>query len=78
MSSFTKIEKHVESLLGLPIEEIRLLGPGELRAHLEKKNNRKLVFTTEFPVIGRGNVLRDGIIGSEAINKDIEQILSRQ
>jgi hypothetical protein len=32
---------------------------------------------TEFSVIGCGNVLRDSIIASEKINKEIDKILAR-
>ena len=75
--AFTVVEKNIESLIGLPIGTIRMYSPCELRNHLEKKNKRKFSFTTEFPVIGRGNVLRDNIITSEEINKDIDKILMR-
>ena len=73
---FSAIEKNVEKLVGLSAEDIRNYSPDELRRFLEKKNKRKFSFTTEFPVIGRGNVLRDGIITSEEINKDIDKILA--
>ena len=72
---FTVVEKNVAALIGLPIEVIRMYSPNELRQFLEKKNKKRLSFTTEFPVIGRGNVLRDNIITSEEINKDIDKIL---
>jgi len=72
---FTIVEKNVAAFVGLPIEVIRMYSPGELRHYLENKNKRKFSFTTEFPVIGRGNVLRDNIITSEEINKDIDKIL---
>ena len=75
--SFTTVEKNAETLVGLPAEKIRMLAPDELRAYLEDKNKRKLSFTTEFPVIGRGNVLRDSIITTEEINKAIDKILMR-
>jgi hypothetical protein len=74
---FAVVEKNIETLIGLPIETIRKFSPDEFRLYLEKKNNRKFSFTTEFPVIGRGNVLRDNIITSEEINKDIDKILAR-
>ena len=77
MMSFIAVEKNVEVLIGLPIETIRKYSPSELRTHLEKKNKRKISFKTEFPVIGRGNVLRDNIITSEEINRDIDKILTR-
>ena len=74
---FTMVEKNVEKVVGLPVEEIRNYSPGALRRYLEKRNKKKLFFTTEFPVIGRGNVLRDSIITSEKINKEIDKILAR-
>jgi len=73
---FNVVEKNIAALIGLPIETIRMYSPSELRLYLEKKNKRKFSFTTEFPVIGRGNVLRDNIITSEEINKDIDKILA--
>jgi len=72
---FATVEKNVERLIGLSAETIRRYSPSELRLYLEKKNKRKFSFTTEFPVIGRGNVLGDGIITSEEINRDIDRIL---
>jgi hypothetical protein len=73
---FAEVERNVEALVGLPVETIRKLSPGELREYLEKKNKRKFSFLSEFPVIGRGSVLRDSIITSEKINKDIDKILA--
>ena len=72
---FSAVEKNVAALIGLPVEVIRMYSPSELRHYLEKKNKRKISFTTEFPAIGRGNVLRDNIITSEEINRDIDKIL---
>jgi len=73
---FAEVERNVETLVGLPVETIRKLSPSELRGYLEKKNKRKFSFLSEFPVIGRGNVLRDNIITSEKINKDIDKIIA--
>ena len=66
---FAAIEKNAEKIVGLSADEIRKYSPGELRRYLEKRNKKKLSFTTEFPVIGRGNVLRDSIITSKEIDK---------
>jgi hypothetical protein len=74
---FAVVEKNVEALIGLPIETIRQYSPSELRLYLEEKNKRIFSFTTEFPVVGRGNVLRDNIVTSKEINKDIDKILMR-
>jgi hypothetical protein len=73
---FTIVEKNIAAFIGLPIETIRKYSPYEFRLYLENKNKRKFSFTTEFPVIGRGNVLRDNIITSEEINRDIDKILA--
>jgi hypothetical protein len=73
---FETVEKNTENLIGLSAETIRKYSPSELRFYLENKNKRKFSFTTEFPVINRGNVLRSGIKTSEEINKDIDRILA--
>jgi hypothetical protein len=72
---FCTVEKNAEALVGLSVEEIRKYSPGKLRHYLENKNKQKFTFTTEFPVIGRGNVLGDSIITTEKINRDIDKIL---
>jgi hypothetical protein len=75
MTQFSKVERHVETLTGLSAETIRQYIPGAFRSYLETRNQQKLVFTSEFPFIGRGNILRDGIVDSETLNKDIDKIL---
>ena len=72
---FILVEKNAENLIGLSAETIRKYSPDELRSHLENKNKRKLSFVSMFPVIGRGNILRDNIKTSEEINRDIDKIL---
>jgi hypothetical protein len=74
---FCTVEKNAETVIGLSAEEIRKYSPDELRNYLENKNRQKFIFTTEFPAIGRGNVLRDNIVTTEEINKDIDKILGR-
>jgi len=73
---FAVIEKNAEKSVGLSADEIRRYSPGELRRFLEFKNKKKFSFKTEFPVIGRGNVLRDSIITTEEINREIDKILA--
>jgi hypothetical protein len=72
---FCTVEKNAETVVGLSAEEIRRYSPGKLRSHLENKNKQKFTFTTEFPAIGRGNVLRDNIVTTDKINRDIDKIL---
>jgi hypothetical protein len=73
---FATVEKNAEKVVGLSVKEIRDYSPGKLRCYLEKKNKKKFSYTTEFPIIGRGNVLRESIITSKEINKDIDKILA--
>ena len=75
--AFTAVEKNAERLIGLSADEIRKYSPDQLRRHLEEKNQKKFSFVSEFPVIGRGNVLRDSIATSEELNRDIDKILAR-
>ena len=76
MSFFSEVVKGAERKLDLSSEEIRWFSPGQLRKHLEKKGHR-LLFVTEFPTIGRGNVLRDNLISHDTIDTEIDAILAR-
>ncbi len=71
-----KIKDNIEKKLNISIKEIQDLTPWELSKHIEKEKGAKLTFSSEFPFIGRGNVLRDGIISSEKINEDIDKVLA--
>jgi len=71
----TNLVERIEKKTGLEIEEIRDLSPYELKLYFSKRTNRNLTFSSEFPFIGRGNVLRDGLKTSNEINHDIDKIL---
>lgn len=73
---FSKVEKYAERVTGLTLEQIKLISPEKFRSYLEKKNKKPFSFTSEFPVIGRGNVLRDSLITSSALNKENDKILN--
>ena len=75
MKSFDKIMSGIERKTGLTSSEIKNTSPGDLRDYLTRKMHRPFSVTTEFPKIGRGNVLRDGIISSSQINREIDKIL---
>lgn len=74
-SSIKNVESRIAALTGLSVSDIKGYSPEELRAHLESRSKKKLSFVSAFPVIGRGNVLRDDIESTESINKDIDKIL---
>ena len=73
---FDTVINHAERKIGLSVTDIRKYTPDEIREHLEKKNGKKLNFVSEFPTIGRGNVLRDGIVTKESLNREIDLIIS--
>lgn len=75
MTLLEKVVASVSKKVGLTPEEIRSKSPEQIREHLTKKTGKPLTITTEFPHIGRGNVLRDGIVSSAQINRDIDRIL---
>jgi len=70
-----KLLSSIAKKAGLTPEQIRSASPEELRTHLTKKTGKRFVVETKFPWIGRGNVLRDGLMDSGTINQSIDEIL---
>lgn len=70
-----KMENSAVRGTGLSIEEIRSYTPEEFRRYLERNKCKKLEIVSEFPAIGRGNVLRDNLKSSSDINSEIDRIL---
>jgi hypothetical protein len=75
MKIFDKIMINIEKKVGLSIKKIDDKNPVEISKHIEKMTGNALTFSSEFPFIGRGNILRDGLIESNRINQDIDKIL---
>jgi hypothetical protein len=42
---------------------------------IENKHKSKLTYSSEFPFIGRGNVLRDGLVQSKQLDNEIDLLL---
>jgi len=70
-----KFFRIVQKNIGLSLSDINRLNPIDINAHIEKRNGKKVKIVTEFPFIGRGNVLRDRIITHDKINQEIDKIL---
>jgi hypothetical protein len=70
-----KLIKIIEKKVGLSLDEIYQMNPVDIARHIEKKMSKKLTYTSEFPFIGRGNVLREGIMDSKSINSAIDKIV---
>ena len=65
----------VQKNIGLSLSDIDKLNPIDINTHIEKQSGKKIEITTEFPFIGRGNVLRDGIVTHDKINQEIDRVL---
>ena len=76
MSLFSEVMKNAEKRTGLTEEEIKSYSPERLRTYLEEKNGKKMRFVSEFPTVGRGNVLRENICSREDIDSEIDRIIS--
>lgn len=72
---FSSVEKSAEKATCLTLRQIKAMSPENFRDYLEKKNKKAFSFVSEFPVIGRGNVLRDFLISSATLNGEIDSIL---
>ena len=72
---FSSVENNVEKITGLTLSQIKKISPEKFRSYLEQKNKKKFSFTSEFPVIGRGNVLRDNLVDSNQLNNEIDRML---
>ena len=70
-----KIMAGISRKTGLSAEEIRNTSPGKLRDYLTGKINKPFKVTSVFPVIGRGNVLREGVKSTYEINRETDKIL---
>jgi hypothetical protein len=70
-----RIEKNAESITGMSVNELRSISPEKFRHYCERKFGQPFSFISEFPLIGRGNVLRDGIISRCALNLEIDRML---
>lgn len=75
MNFLSKIRTSAEKKTGLSSSDIQAYSPEEFRKYLEKKSGAKFRFVSEFPFIGRGNVLREKIASTQMIDSEIERIL---
>lgn len=75
MTLLDKVVANVAKKTGLTAAEIKSKSPEEIREYFTRKTGKQFTITSEFPFIGRGNVLRDSIASSKRINKDVDRIL---
>lgn len=75
MTQEEMVMEHAATTVGMTLGDLRKAGVSEIRRKIEEKHGKMLSFTSEFPAIGRGDVLRDRIMTSRQINADIDKIL---
>lgn len=75
MTQFDKVAQNAAKKVGMTLENLRNASVDEIRREIETKNKKSLSFTSEFPVIGRGNVLRDRLLTTSQIDAEIDKIL---
>jgi hypothetical protein len=74
-NTLRSLEATVERLTGQKADALRNQTITELRRNTETKVKGRLKFSSRFPLIGRGNVMRDCIVGHEAVEALLKRIL---
>jgi len=69
------VEKNAELITGMSVDALRDISPEKFRQYCEEKNGKGFIFVSEFPSVGRGNVLRDGIITRDVLDAEIDRML---
>ena len=70
-----RAERNAELITGMSVAELRDASPEEFRQYCERTSGESLMFVSEYPSIGRGNVLRDGITTRDTLNSEIDRML---
>jgi hypothetical protein len=65
----------IERRVGKTAEEIRRTPIDEMRSEVEKKLGTRLTFKVRWPLIGRGNILRDRVLTNEAVERLLDAAL---
>lgn len=76
-ASFQRLLGNIEKKTGLSASELRKKSPEEFREYMTARTHKPFQVNTEYPIIGRGGVLRDSLASSQDINADIDKILGR-
>jgi hypothetical protein len=74
-ATLQNLEQNIEKLTGKTAQDLRRTSIDGYRRERESSLKRALRFTSHFPFIGRGNVLRDRIIDTEKIEKQLDSAL---
>lgn len=69
------IEQAIERTTGMRVSELRKQSVTEIRTLAEKSHGKPMRFTSSFPFIGRGNVLRDCLVSHEEVEASLDEAL---
>jgi len=75
MTLHERVVANAAAKAGLSPDQMKSMSPEAIRKHLTTRTGKTFTISSAFPYIGRGNVLRDGIITSKEIDRDIDRIL---
>jgi hypothetical protein len=70
-----KLEATVERATGQSAETLRNQTLSELRRRTEGKIGHRMKFQSLFPLVGRGNVMRDRLIDHESVEAALKHAL---
>lgn len=73
-----QVVRGIERRTGLPVDKIRDMELSSIRTYMDERIGKPLSFISEFPTIGRGNVLRSSLIDTTTINREIDEILGSE
>ena len=68
-------EKAVELATGVSVEVLRDTPVDERRSTIERALGRPLRFPSRFPLIGRGNVLRDRAVSHDEVEEQFMRVV---
>jgi len=74
-STLRKLERTVERQTGQRAEALRSKSLTQLRKDVEQKIKGPMRFISRFPLIGRGNVMRDRIVNHQDVEKLLDESL---
>ena len=77
LTGLAALEHAVELVTGKPVEELRNTSIDQYRRDLEAERGKPVVVESRFPLIGRGNVMRDRIVTHEEIESALDRILGK-
>jgi hypothetical protein len=69
------LERTVERAIGCKAADLRNSTLDEQRTSVEQKRGHRLVFRRTFPLIGRGNILRDRTQSRDEIDQRVDRVL---